>query len=755
MNTNTVESLQCDVAVIGGGLAGTLAAISASRMGMKTILVQNRPVLGGNSSSEVRVPLGGACDFNPWARESGILEEFFLAERRQDARRVWIGEIPSIWDITLYDIAYRQKNLTVLLETQANEVVMKDDATIERIRCFNLSNETGYDITAERFVDATGDGTIAYLSGAEYRFGREAKAEFGEDLAPDEADDLVMGSSLLFHAEDAGGPVPFTPPSWAPVYETNEDLMHRPHDDIVAGYWWIEVGNPPYHTIEDNEAIRHELLSHLLGVWDHVKNKDEHGAENLHIDFIGAVPGKRESRRIIGDYIMREQDIRFDSCFEDAVAYGGWFCDLHAMGGILNIADIPEPSFNSNLSEVDRRQMYTYSIPFRSLYSKDIDNLLMAGRNISATHVALGSTRLMATCAVIGQAVGTAAALSIRKGMTLRELGKSSIPELQQQLLKDDCYIPSIVNTDERDLARTAKISVSSSATLSFPKGIVGEEYEHAKQKSYPRSTLETERAQLFPASTGRLESVELRLRSESDDDVEATLRVWKTDSIIGFASRELLTEEHVTISTGFDGFLTVNLNVDAGGPTFLIVSIVATEEVLWMYSSFPPTGTVSASRIIENWKPQKGCYEIKIHPASKPYEGKNLLSGVSRPEKWTNIWVSDDRQLLPAWVEYELAEEAVFDTIHLTFDTNLNLAHMAVPGLYIAPTCARDYMVLVEDHTGVWHEVISVEGNFQRKRIHTIKRSRYRRVKLVITATNGDPSARLYEMRLYDERTE
>lgn len=753
MSAKTVETLQCDIAVIGGGLAGTLAGISAARMGMKTILIQNRPVLGGNSSSEVRVPLGGASDFNPWARESGILEEFFLAERRMDARRVWIGEIPSIWDMTLYDIAYRQENLTVLLETQANEVVMKDDATIERIRAFNLSNETSYEIVAERFVDATGDGTIAYLSGAEYRFGREAKSEFGEELAPDEADDLVMGSSLLFHAEDAGGPVPFYPPSWAHTYETNEDLLHRPHDDIVAGYWWIEVGNPPYHTIDDNEKIRHELLSHLYGVWDHIKNKDDHGAENLHIDFIGAVPGKRESRRIVGDYIMHEQDIRFDSGFEDAVAYGGWFCDLHAMGGILNMEDIPEPSFNSDLSEVDRRQMYTYSIPFRSLYSKNIDNLLMAGRNISATHVAFGSTRLMATCAVIGQAVGTAAALSVRKGVTPRQLGKTAIAEVQQQLLKDDCYIPSIANADERDHARTATVTVSSTATLSFPKGIVGEEYEHAKQKAYPRSTLETERAQLFPASSGRLDSVELKLRSESAKDVEATLHVWKTNSIIGFASRELLTEQKLTIPAGFNGLLTANLGIDVGEPTLLIVSIVAREEVLWMYSSNPPTGTVSASRIIENWKPQKGSYEMVIHPDSKPYEAQNLLSGVSRPEKWTNIWVSDDRQPLPAWVEYELKEASYIDTVHLTFDTNINLAHMAVPGLYVAPTCARDYTISAEDEAGVWHDLISEEGNFQRKRVHTIERGRYRRVKLTVSATNGDPSARLYEMRLYDER--
>ncbi len=752
MNNKKLNELSYDLAVIGGGLAGTCAAIAAARLGKKTVLIQNRPVLGGNSSSEVRVPVGGACDFNPWARESGILEEFFLAERCIDSRRIWLGETPSLWDVTLYDLAYRQENLTVMLSTHATEVRMKDSSTIDSVECVTMGSEKKHIIKARRFIDATGDGTVAYQAGAEFRFGRESKEEFGEELAPEKSDNYVMGNSLLFHAEDVGFPVPFVAPEWAASFKTNDDLLHRTHDDITAGYWWIEVGNPPYHTIEDNEKIYHELLAQLLGVWDHIKNQDDHDAATLHIDFIGSVPGKRESRRIVGDYIMHEQDIRFDSRFEDAVAYGGWFCDLHAMGGILNKDEAPEPSFRSDLSEVDRRQMYTYSIPLRSLYSKDISNLMMAGRNISATHVAFGSTRLMATCAVIGQAVGTAMAISLDTDSDPRTVGTNHIKALQQQLLKDDCYIPGVKNEDDLDFARDAKVSASSSATLTFPKGIIGEEYEHAKQKSYPRSSLEIDRAQLFPCSSGKLQSIELKLRSMADKPVKAEVNVYKTDSIIGFGSKELLFNDEIVLEAGCNRYVPIEVGIDVGSPALLITSVKATEDVYWMYSSQPPTGTVSATRIVENWKPQKGSYEMVIHPASNPYEATNLLSGISRPEQWTNIWVSDEKQSLPAWVSYELPDAKQFDTIHLTFDTNLNLAHMSVPGLYRAPTCVRDYSILARTGNGKWEEVATCMGNYQRKRIHKIKRGLYDAVKIEVHATNGDPSARLYEMRIYDE---
>ncbi|MCF7943841.1 MAG: FAD-dependent oxidoreductase, partial [Spirochaetia bacterium] len=545
---------------------------------------------------------------------------------------------------------------------------------------------------------------------------------------------------------------PFHPPSWIEHFAADEDLLYRTHDDITAGYWWIEVGNPPFDTITDNEKIRDELYRQLLGVWDHIKNQDDHGADNLHIDFIGAVPGKRESRRIVGDYMMVEADIQRDAGFRDAVAYGGWFCDLHTMGGLLNKTELPEPSFNNDLSEVDKRQMYTYSIPLRSLYSRKIENLLMAGRNISVSHVALGSTRLMATCAVIGQAAGTSAVWCVKKRKNPREICEEYIGEIQTQLLKDDCYIPGQKNRDPDDIARTAEVSVSSHAKLVFPPGEIGFEFEHPKQKTYTRSNLDTERAQLFPCSTGKVSQINLQLHSESKSEQMVKVSIYKAKNIVGFDCKELLFTKEINVPAGYRGYFPVTCGVETDSQSLLYVTAVSNKEVFWLYSPKPPTGTVSAARIIKNWKPQKGSYGLQLIPESCPYRGENLLSGITRPDEWTNIWISDPEKEGMAWVTYKFSKQQMINVIHLTFDTNVNLAHMSVPGLYKAPECVKDYRILGLAHNNNWIELVSVSGNFQRKCIHRIKEVSVSSLKLEIQETNGDSSARLYELRAYHE---
>jgi len=741
-----------DLAVIGGGLAGFCAAVSAARCGMQVVLVQDRPVLGGNSSSEIRVSIGGACDFNPWARETGILEEFFLQERRQDPRKVWVGEIPSIWDVTLYSLAQEEKNLTLMLNTHIDEVETDGKGKIVSVSGLTLGNEKKVCIQAELFADATGDGTVAAKAGAEYRIGREGKKEFSEELAPDEPDDFVMGSTLTFHTEDAGSPVPFIRPSWVPVLKTNEDFKNRTHDDIKSGYWWIEVGNPPYHTIDENQEIQQELYKQLLAVWDHIKNQDDHGADNLHIDFIGAVPGKRESRRVVGDYIMTEQDIRKDSGFFDSVAYGGWFCDLHTPGGILKRDEIPEPSFTSIPEEVDRRQMNIYSIPLRSLYSKDISNLFLAGRDISVTHVAFGSVRLMATCSVIGQAVGTAAALCRKKSVTPRVLAEKYMGDVQQQLLKDDCYIPNIQNMDPDDVIRGSSVTASSQAVLKFSEGEIAEEYEHPKQRSFDRSGLETERSQLFPYSSEFLEHIDVLLESSLTHDTSVEAVLYSADSVIDFSLDEKLKTVTVPVPADSKQYIRLNFNIDVKGKELLALGLKSEKGVYWMYADNPPTGTVSATRIIHKWKTQKGSYTLKLYPESMPYAEQNVLSGTARPEKWTNIWISDPKQPLPAWIQFDFDEVKLLNTIYLTFDTNLNYAHMGVPGLYTAPECVKEY-VLFGRVGDSWEKLLSVDDNYHRRRVHKLDKAvETDALRLEVYGTNGDASARLYEMRAYYE---
>lgn len=441
--------LETDVAVAGGGLAGVCAAIAAARHGAKVVLVQDRSRLGGNSSSEVKMHVVGAnCHKGrPGWREGGLIEELRLEDAVRNPQRSW-----EMWDLLLYDKAVSEPNITLLLETTLFRAEM-DGPRIRRVHARCDKTEHLYRIRAPLFVDATGDSRLALEAGAEFRTGRESRSEFGESLAPEKADAETLGSSILFTSRDYGRPMPFTPPAWARKV-TREHLRFRKITSWEYGYWWVEWGGH-LDTIRDNERIRFELLSIALGVWDYIKNSGDHpSSANWALDWIGMMTGKRGSRRIVGDHILTQHDL-MRGTFDDAVAIGGWPMDDHPPGGF----DRPDLPPNTVL-----RPPEVYNIPLRSLYSRNIENLMMAGRNISATHAAFTSTRVMATCACIGQAVGTAAAMCLRERIAPRALARDAarVKRLQQLLLRDDQTLRGIRNEDDLDLARRARVTASS-----------------------------------------------------------------------------------------------------------------------------------------------------------------------------------------------------------------------------------------------------------------------------------------------------
>lgn len=448
-----LKDLSCDLLVAGGGPSGVCAAIAAARNGAKVILVQNRTRLGGNSSSEVKMHIVGANNHRgrPGWREGGILEELRLDDAANNPQRSW-----EMWDLLLYDKVTSEENITLFLDTTlyAAEV---EDAKIKRVMARCDSTETLYRIESKYFADCTGDGRLAMEAGAGIMWGHEARETFGEPLGWEKVGKETLGSSILFTARDFGKPMPFKAPTWARKIE-EKHLRYRPIGSWEYGYWWIEWGGH-IDTIKENDLIRHELLAIVTGVWDYIKNSGKFpSSENWAMDWVGMMPGKRESRRIIGDHILTQQDLMgLNGNFEDAVAIGGWGLDEHPPGGF---DDTEKPPFVSiKLPEV-------YDIPLRSLYSKDISNLFMAGRNASCSHVAFSSTRVMATCAVMGQAVGTAAAICSKYDLMPRGLyeDKKRLAELQVQLMRDDQTIKNRKNQDPQDLASKAKISASSSA---------------------------------------------------------------------------------------------------------------------------------------------------------------------------------------------------------------------------------------------------------------------------------------------------
>jgi len=417
------KSHKVDFCVVGGGLAGLCAAVAAARHGAKVALIQDRPVLGGNASSEIRMHVCGAHGKNN--RETGIIDEIQMENCYRNPTSNY-----SIWDSILYEKVRFEPNITLLLNCTCNDIEMSGNR-IRAVRAWQLTTETWHRVEAELFADCSGDSILAPLSGAEFRLGRESRDEFGEDIEPPVADEKTMGMTCLIQIRETDSPQTFIPPKWAYVFPTDDDLPNRNHDILSTNFWWMELGGEA-DSIHDTEEIRDELLKIAFGVWDHIKNHGDHGAENWVLDWVGFLPGKRESRRYVGDYILTQNDVRAEGRFEDLAAYGGWTMDDHHPAGFRHPGEPtifhPAPS--------------PFGIPYRSMYSRNIENLLFAGRNISATHAAMSATRVMATCATIGQAVGTAAAIAVGDGLTPRGVYEKKIDELKQALMEDDCYLP-------------------------------------------------------------------------------------------------------------------------------------------------------------------------------------------------------------------------------------------------------------------------------------------------------------------------
>ncbi|MBQ2028394.1 MAG: FAD-dependent oxidoreductase [Clostridia bacterium] len=469
-----------DVVIVGGGMTGMCAALACARHGAKTALVQDRPVFGGNASSEIRMHICGASSnmMKKDAEETGILRELLLENKKVNTYYNF-----SIWDRVLFTAMKTQPNLTVFLNTTMVDAD-SEGRCVKGIHCYQLTTEINWHLTADIFCDCTGNGTLGFMTGVPFRTGSEGKEEFHEKDAPDKPNNDRMGNTLLFKAVDRGQPVEFIPPKDA-YHFTEEQLRYRKHADLRApdgsileekadaimdnldeatknlvvdnycldyGYWWIELTGEKADIIEEYEDIRDELVKCVYGIWDHIKNGGDHGAQNFDLQWVGMLPGMRESRRLEGDYMLTENDIFDNRIFPDAVAYGGWDCDNHVAHGLLDFDKMPSSIFPFK---------GLYTIPYGCYVAKEMDNLFISGRSMSASKLAMASSRVMGTCAVGGQAVGTAAAMCIKYGCGTRGV-KQHMTELQQTLLKDDCYIPGYKNEDPLDLARTAKVTATS-----------------------------------------------------------------------------------------------------------------------------------------------------------------------------------------------------------------------------------------------------------------------------------------------------
>lgn len=443
--------IDCDLCVVGGGMAGITAAISAAREGLKVVLMHERPVLGGNASSEIRMWICGAQGRDN--RETGILEEIALENLYRNPTKSY-----AIWDTVLYDFIRREENITLLLNCTCMDASVEKgkfkynrDTKINTVTGYQMTTQCFYEVKARLFCDSSGDSILAPLCDAEFRIGREANSEFGEITETEVPDDMTMGMSCLIQGRETTEDIKFIPPSWRTTL-TDEDFKNRTPNiyEDYENFWFLELGGNK-NTIDDTEILKDELIALATGTWDYIKNSGNFNSAKWGLDFLGFLPGKRESRRMCGEYMITQKDISNKKVFEDEIAFGGWPLDDHFPGGFYH-KGIPNTNYSTPAP---------YSIPYRALYSKNVENLFFAGRNISMTHMAMSSIRVMATCALLGEAVGKAAAISINNNITPHDVYCKKIDLLQNLLMNEDCFLPSKTR-EISSLCLNAKLNINS-----------------------------------------------------------------------------------------------------------------------------------------------------------------------------------------------------------------------------------------------------------------------------------------------------
>jgi hypothetical protein len=691
------ENLTVDLVVVGGGLAGTCAAITAARQGLQTVLIQDRPVLGGNASSEVRLWGLGATSHmgnnNRWSREGGLVDEILVENMYRNKE----GN-PLIFDTVLLDRVRQEPNIRLLLNTAVYEVNKATPDTIAGVTAFCSQNSTRYVVEAPYFCDASGDGIVGFQAGAAFRMGAESSAEFGEQFTPDESYGELLGHTIYFYSKDVGKPVKYVAPDYA-LKNIEEIPRYRNVNVKEHGckLWWIEYGGRR-DTVHETEDIKWELWKVVYGVWDYIKNSGKFPeAENMTLEWVGTIPGKRESRRFEGDTMMIQQDVVEQRAHADAVAVGGWSLDLH-----------PSDAVYSERSPCNQwHSKGVYGIPYRCYYSRNISNLFLAGRIISASHVAFGSTRVMLTCAHGGTAVGMAAAHCLRDGLQPRDLTESNrMATLQNALNRIGQAIPGIPLSGDGDLAQTANISTSSTLQLS------------ELSADGPWLDLKYPVAQLLPLTPEDRPTVQLRVRATTACELRVALRV--SDKAANFTPEQTLCEQTFKLIKGeqtVEFLITNGVDVDRYGFLCLYgregIEVACSEQritgLMAVCKKFnhavsntgeqlPPEG-IGIDRF-EFWVPDRRPaghnLAFRLSTPLKAYAAENVTNGTFRPVTASNAWVADWSDASPrlelTWDTKQTIREVVlhFDT---DFDHAMETAQWGHPE-DVMPFCVREYVI-------------------------------------------------------------
>ena len=744
---NKTVSTQSDLVVIGGGLAGLCCAIAAARDGITVTLVQDRPVLGGNASSEVRLWTLGATSHmgnnNRWSREGGIIDEILVENMYRNKEGNTL-----IFDTILLEKVVNEKNITLLLNTSVYDVKKSDPTTISQVIAFCSQNSTTYELNADLFCDASGDGIVGFQAGAAFRMGAETVEEFGEKFAPDISYGELLGHTIYFYSKNVGVPVKYVAPEFA-----LKDITKIPRykvlneKDFGCRLWWLEYGGRR-DTIHESEDIKWELWKVVYGVWDYIKNSGEFpDSENLTLEWVGTIPGKRESRRFEGLYMIKQQDLVNQVQFDDAVSFGGWAVDLHPSDGV----------YDSKPGCTQYHSKGIYQIPLSTMISKNITNLFLGGRIISATHVAFGSTRVMATTALSGQAVGYGAAQCIKnKILPAQLLEEKQIRKLQQTLSINGQSIPGIAIDKKENLATSATISTSTNFKLDSLK------------PNGDWFNLSTGTAQLLPLEANTKYNYSFSFSAYQATTVQVELRICEntghyTPDVILESKQIELVEGEQEIQFAFDTLLSKK--------QYAFITFLTNETISIRRSEQRSTGLISlfngVNKAVNNngkqeppdnigidafefWIPQRRPngenLAFSISPALELYDGANLCNGFVRPYLGTNAWAADLNDAQPVvTLEWDASKE--INSIKLFFDTDYDHAMesslMGHPES-VMPFCARSFKIFDQNGKVVYETTANhqtINTIVLAESIHTNK------LTIVFEPLSGDIPVALFEI--------
>ncbi len=709
---NRSIELEAELVVCGGGLSGVCAAVTAAREGVKVVMIQDRPVLGGNASSEVRLWALGATSHmgnnNRWAREGGLIDEILVENTYRNKE----GN-PVLFDMVLLDFVKRESNITLLLNTAIFNTIKANENTIKAVEAFCSQTSTNYIIKGDLFCDATGDGIVGFQAGAAFRIGQEAKAEFNEMMAPEEANNELLGHSIFFYSKDVGKPVKYVAPDFA-LRDITQIPKYRSikSKDEGCSFWWLEYGGK-MDTIHDSELVKDELWKVVYGVWDYIKNSGEFPeAETMTLEWVGTIPGKRESRRFEGHYMMTQNDVIDQTQFDDAVSFGGWAVDHHDVEGV----------YTTGASCTQWHGKGVYQIPYRSFVSKNITNLFLAGRIISASHIAFGTTRVMTTCAHGGQAVGMAVAVCKQQNAMPADLISGRLlTTLQDKLSLSGQGIPNVAYTGA-NLLNSAKVSASSELQLNYlPSCDAWFKLERAA-------------AQLLPLQKGEKYTVEFSIKAEDACELSAEIRL--SDKKENYTPNLILQSVCQQIKAG-EQKVKFEFSEAIPDNQYAFLILLKNEKVSVQLSDQLLTGVVSVFNTenakVSNTGKQTPPADIGVHsfdfytplrrpngqnlalnisPAVKDFAVESITNGYVRPWLGSNAWVADFEDKSPT-LDLKWNEAQEINSIILFFDTDYDHAMESVQmGHYehVQPFVVRDYDII----DGKGNLVYRKENNYQ-----------------------------------------